>query len=1403
MTTFTDTAEQAAVINAPARDNVLVVAGAGSGKTYTMTRRIISLIERGVPAERILGLTFTRKAASELLSRVSAAVLSASSDGDADGNVDAAAAVDPDRAFLKPDIFTYDAFFQSIVRQYGLLVGMDQNTQPLSDAGAFQLAGDVVGRHMTLLFADGNDDDAGADGDSAPTPDDGESDLGAFSTLTGQLMALSHAISDAMIGGDVMTFHDAVERVRRWDAAFIERLTAAMGDETVATTEPKFSKPPKRLKKDTDDSYAEKLAAFEAKRREEIHRHAVFSCGRLLSSTRRRELLLTLAEEFHEAKRRANMAEFSDFTIAAFQLVRRFPSIGEEYRRRYSHVFLDEYQDTSTTQATLLAALFHVEPGEARNRGASAHTAVNAVGDPFQSIYAWRGASPGAFRMFQHDFGMDAHDRPYALSQTRRNSRIVLEAANDLTIPLRRIPRRPGSSLMREVDVAALNPMEQAPQGTLGVQGYTNLGQEIDAVVRFARKAIALYGVDAETGERRGGTHVAVLFRSKTALPAYRDALEDAGLTCEVVGYSALLERPEVRDLLALLHAVADHTDTGALMRLMATPRFGLSADDLKAVAAMADQRNLEYRYRALVEAGLASGDEPRREWGGIVAAHRDVVPNGVFLADVLMGEHVERMLRSAVDSAVSGAQPGRSISDGGVRLLAGVSHMLRAVEAAAHRPLVDVIRVAVEALGLDIDCVVAQSMADASDRRTPTDARVSIDAVIDLANTYLQELPDGTSPSLRGFVSWVDALGSVPEASQGVSSGKADVTLMTIHQSKGLEWDAVAVVGLKKRGFPSSQGDHLSVKPDDEHIGGVRDGVWEPPEYRETARTWLVNPTAVPVPIRVDSGILPRFPHDADVESDPVAGLDGLATAEAIAAEAFVADGEAIASAAAAGSADAAPSDAEGRFLSQEEEYGRRLHADERRLMYVALTRARYDAMLTFSADGDTSPLPADDAKPLDVERAASNFWMEVHEAFAAHGQAVHKPMNVGSAAEGGTSVPSALTQSVAGLFVGERAQEYENVVVGGAWLDPRDGIDGEPEHPWPRPLESTVADAMRRSAQAVRRRMADDGHGGRSAAEGPDGVVSGSTDGPTLFDYARRLAEAGLLSSSAGAGEDDASARPDDVAALRAKGERILMAGRQNVTAIQTRASALDDGGSETERRLWAGIVRPIPRVASPSAQAGTVFHDWAARFICPNGGDAMTASGDMAVGSRAAMVDDLRRRERGLVQDAASDDGTPAGPDGGVTAPSVDKRLLTWQRRLADSRWAARRAVWAERSIVVAVKDGSGTTRIVDGKLDAVFRGGLDPDDPGKRFTVVDWKTGRKPHDTQDINGKLAQLDLYRLLLSRIEGVPLASIDATLYYLSVDDEAERELHALPRSEAEIISELDGGLPPQSDND
>ena len=96
-----------------------------------------------------------------------------------------------------------------------------------------------------------------------------------------------------------------------------------------------------------------------------------------------------------------------------------------------------------------------------------------------------------------------------------------------------------------------------------------------------------------------------------------------------------------------------------------------------------------------------------------------------------------------------------------------------------------------------------------------------------------------------------------------------------------------------------------------------------------------------------------------------------------------------------------------------------------------------------------------------------------------------------------------------------------------------------------------------------------------------------------------------------------------------------------------------------------------------------------------------------------------------------------------------------------------------------------------------------GGLDPSSTTARFTVVDWKTGRRPTKPDDITRKLAQLDMYRLLLAAVEGVELDSIDATLYYVSEPDEGLRELHARAKTKQEILTELSSGIPEQSDND
>ena len=1431
--TFTDSPEQAAVIAAPNDADVLVVAGAGSGKTYTMTRRIVTLIEQGVPAERIVGLTFTRKAAAELLSRVSAAV-------NANPIADDADAARSRRAFLKPEISTYDAFFQSIVRRYGLLVGFDQNTQPLSEAGAIQLAVEVVDRHA--------EDVLGAD-------------LGAFNTVVEHVRDLSSAIGSAMIGGGVTDMEEAIARIRRWDAAFIERLDVALRDEIVPITEPNPGKPKKRTKKDTDESYAHKREEYRAK----WHSLCVWKCDVLRSATRKREVLLDLVEDYVRTKRRQNMAEFSDFTIAAYQLVTRFPSIAAGYRRRYTHVLLDEYQDTSTTQSMLIAALFH--PG----------SAVNAVGDPFQSIYAWRGASPGAFRMFIRDFGMAADTKPFPLSVTRRNSRIVLEAANGLTKPLRVPQRRASSSLMREVGVSELTALPDADEGTLGVLDFDTFGQEIDAVARFARHAIARYasgdGNDAQP-------HVAVLFRGgKERMTEFEQGLNRYGLTTMIVGYSELLKRPEVRDLLALLHVVADRTDSGELMRLLATPRFAFGRQTLSALSKLADRLDTAHRYRVLVEAGLVEPDaadsadaadssassdsfaspqssdssadpsdggawsaERIRRRERIVRQYRDQIPHAVFLADLLVRDDLAELL--ATTDAMRG-------DDETIARLVHAGRMLRQVRSVMNNPLDEVIETAVDALGLDIDLVVAQSIAYPSRAINPTRARSSIDRFKAMTVTYVQEIAEGRKPTLSGFMAWIDSLKEVNDKNVEVPDTPVDVVLMTVHQAKGLEWDAVAVVNMKKGGFPSTQGG-LSITNDERHPGGLEHGTWTPPEYHVSTRTWLDDPSAVPAPVRVDAGILPRFPHDADVSGGvegAIAALDGLDDVEAIDDEIYgdlrrddIGD-------------DVDAVDPDDWYLTQGEEYGRRLLADERRIAYVALTRARHDLLITSSHSSDNTLIASDatgeSGRQSDKRNQPSVFWQEVYNMLAEHpglidasADAADEADSADSAADmadvtadatadgtvdsaggdtggdtddGNADDGNAVSLSAigaarpTGFFVGENAADYLHAVVDEAWNAPIDLSQEDTEISWPAsPSEELLDRLLITGWHAQAQQQAHSG----AARDGDD----------SLLVRARMLvSDPDLMPRSA---EDDA--RID--AQVHAQAARLLSSGRQNVTALQIRASERSERES---RLLWRGMIRPIPRVVSPAAETGTLFHAWAERFMNAYGDDVMTdgmaaldatdglmtslAFGTAAAGeSRESMIADLTRRE----QEADRLD-------------AKQRLLMQWERRLVGSRWARRRPAWAERQIVVSMPqlfarhaatsagaaddaangavngaaggaiDGSIDDAIINGKLDAVFHGGLDESDPTKRYVIVDWKTGRRPAKPDDVARKLVQLDWYRLLLSAMERVPLDSIDATLYYLSEPDEGRREIHARAKTEQEILAELSSGIPEQSDDD
>lgn len=1379
--------EQDRVINAPTNQDVLIVAGAGSGKTYTMTRRVIQLIQSSVAPESILGLTFTNKAAAELLSRVSAEVSASGA-----------------KSFLKPEVMTYDAFFQSIVRRYGLLVGFNQNTMPLSDAGAMEIIKSIIGKYL----------------DNPQNHNKNLNKLYDFDTLCSDVMKLCAEISCSMIGVDAQgntcsSVPQAVQKIREWNNEFAEHLKNVIGNKKVESPLP--AKSPaipkyKKVKKTAGMSAADVTKTSSEKFKQACKKYEKYwddsclqLCVNLYNSCVKRDILLDLVLQFDAEKKRVNMAQFSDFTIAAYYLVTHFPSICAQYRNQYSQVLLDEYQDTSTTQSMLINTLFHAEndaDNDADNGGdfaASKRTHVMAVGDPFQAIYSFRGASTGAFCKFEQDFNINEQNK-YSLTVTRRNSLFILKVANALTEPMRgengdnstqNASRRFSSIDDREVQVETLKPKEDASNGMIAALFMPSQAEEIDAVVRFAKKIVEKYG------ENPLEPQLAILFRSKANMPKYAEKLESAGIRTSIVGYSSLIEKPAVKDVLSLLKVVQDHSDSNSLMRLLATPRFALSTDDLGALSAIANSANTEYLYNIYSSAGLLEADLPKSQWDSAVRNLRNKansgeisgqvinIYGGVYLADLIM-----RDFSTKNDQWVNQMQQKLSIR--GFDAVKRLSKILHNVEGIQRNSLTNVMQAAVQALNVDIDTAVGSALKykDFSNQIMLDDMRSVLDSLNAIVETYIQEMGEWQDVSLRGLISWIDSAKNLDSQSgSSVSSSSqtepAQVVLMTVHQSKGLQWPAVAVVGLNEGAFPSNQGDSLKV--DD--------------NGQASARIPIEFGASVPSALRVDANILPHFPHTVTRAEamHPEKAMQSLDSVQKIFDEIKPDRIKALCDFAEAvkevdcGSADSCSADC-GDFLSEEtkrvynsyksqqsvdsmpftqsEERGIQLHMDERHLMYVALTRAKFAALLTGSATSG-------DSAQSGRKRSASVFLNESINAIKNLNGAIEvqrcdsdeenkteskesKEYEEYDLSQNGLN-QDVSNQDVFGFIAGDDAQEFAAEF---SKIAPQsDSSSLEPTLKWPCTLSSTIEKSLIESAKLVENCDSD-----------LESVYDSSinTNPKSLLYKAKIFIQDADLTS-----QNDCDYSLEELAE---KVNKISSGSRLNVTSLQKISKIAQNAKTSVYNNLLA-CIRPIPSIPSIDANLGTKFHAWAQQFV-----DSATPSESCACyewknivkhgislektpGNRQKVIDDFNQSRK--------------------DSDSQSCALNQWKQRLIESRWAKRVPLAAEMPILMQIDNTEFANRIINGTLDAVFAGGLDASDTTKLYTIVDWKTGKRPKSAEDIRLKLEQLDWYRMLLARATNVDLRCIDATLYYVSEERAENREIHALCKTRDEILSE------------
>jgi DNA helicase-2/ATP-dependent DNA helicase PcrA len=652
------TGEQAAVIAAPVSP-LLVVAGAGSGKTETMAARVVWLVANGyVRPEHVLGLTFTRKAAAELATRVRSRLSLLVRHLGRDELITG-----------EPAVATYHAYAARILTEHGVRGGYEPTSRLLTEASRWQLA-DLVVREY--------DGDMSAV-DSAPT------------TVVDAVLRLAGDLAEHLVDPDDLA---------AWTGRFHAQASSLPG-------------------------------------------HMIKDVTQMLLRQRARLALLPMVRDYAARKRRYEAVDFGDQLARAALVARAHPVVGATERDRYRVVLLDEYQDTSPAQVTLLRALF-----------GGGHP-VTAVGDPCQSIYGWRGASAGTLDRFPAEFrqpsGAPAPVR--TLSTSWRNRPEILAVANALSAPLRSGDHR--------VARLSARPAPDAPVGAASVRvallrTYEEEADWIaDRVLRawwHAAGAPPGTAPDAIAVERRPGT--AVLIRSRAQIPVIEAALRARGLPVEVVGLGGLLDTPEVRDVVSMLTVLVDPTAGAALLRVLTGPRWRLGPRDLVAL------------YRRARE----------------LAPRRDGAPSG--------GRLDEATLVEALDDL--GDEAG--FAPEGYRRLSALARELASLRRRLDQPLADLLVDIERTIGLDVEVAVRPGEAGL--------ARAHLDALGEVAARFAAEADGAT---LTSFLAYLEAAESEERGlrSGEVEVAEGAVQILTTHAAKGLEWDVVAVAGLCDGLFP------------------------------------------------------------------------------------------------------------------------------------------------------------------------------------------------------------------------------------------------------------------------------------------------------------------------------------------------------------------------------------------------------------------------------------------------------------------------------------------------------------------------------------------------------------------------------------------------------------------------
>jgi DNA helicase-2/ATP-dependent DNA helicase PcrA len=503
----------------------------------------------------------------------------------------------------------------------------------------------------------------------------------------------------------------------------------------------------------------------------------------LQSADPKTERVAQIYAEYKKELAKANALDFDDLLLETVRLLKAASAVREYYNRRFQYILVDEYQDTNRPQYELMRLL----AGTRHN--------ICAVGDEDQSIYSWRGADIRNILEFEKDF---PEAKIIRLEQNYRSTQNILQAASAVVA---NNLKRKGKNLWTSRQGGTKLGYYEAPDG------------ENEAL--FAADYIAKYLREAvDQGEN---ARAAVLYRTNSQSRLFEEAMRRYQLKYHVVGGFSFYERAEIKDMISYLKVIHNVDDSISLLRVINTPVRGIG------------RTTIETLERVALETGVSL-------WGALgEAIKRQLLPQRALVAlksfkrliedgrAMLAGTYVERLEETAREEKEIDVSPDDAdisfdlIEDENISFDFGVTEL--------HIP----------AETLDgVRSAQSQPVETDSAFRTPGGPASTAEILKFLIDRtgYIKQLEEEDTPeaysrieNLRELVNaamdsrdrgetldqFLDHAALVSDAD--AYDERAQITLMTLHAAKGLEFSLVFLGGLEEGLFPHSR---TFLQPDD-----------------------------------------------------------------------------------------------------------------------------------------------------------------------------------------------------------------------------------------------------------------------------------------------------------------------------------------------------------------------------------------------------------------------------------------------------------------------------------------------------------------------------------------------------------------------------------------------------------